>query len=105
MTESIVAATPTGQPRLELKGISKTFGAVQALSNVDFSVYDGEVMGLVGDNGAGKSTLIKVISGAYQPDAGEIFLAGQKVHIGGPQDSTHLGIETVYQDLALCDNL
>jgi D-xylose transport system ATP-binding protein len=105
MTESIGAATPIGQPRLELRGVSKTFGAVRALSDVDFSVYAGEVMGLVGDNGAGKSTLIKVMSGAYQPDAGEIFIEGQKAHITGPQDATRLGLETVYQDLALCDNL
>ncbi len=96
---------PVGQPRLELRGISKTFGAVRALSDVDFSVYDGEVVGLVGDNGAGKSTLIKTISGAYQPDSGEIFMEGQKVSISGPHDATRLGIETVYQDLALCDNL
>ncbi|HEX2916262.1 MAG TPA: ATP-binding cassette domain-containing protein [Chloroflexia bacterium] len=98
--------TPTAiKPRLELKGISKTFGAVRALSNVDFNVFDGEVVGLVGDNGAGKSTLIKIIAGTYLADEGEIFMDGQKVHIGGPQDATHLGIETVYQDLALCDNL
>lgn len=92
-------------PRLQLRNISKSFGAVRALSNVDFEVYAGEVVGLVGDNGAGKSTLVKTISGAYVPDDGEILIDGQKVTINSPQDSTQLGIETVYQDLALCDNL
>jgi len=95
----------TGEPRLRLKGINKSFGAVRALTDVDFEVYAGEVVGLVGDNGAGKSTLIKAISGVGPPDSGEIFLEGQPVKITGPQVSTHLGIETVYQDLALCDNL
>jgi D-xylose transport system ATP-binding protein len=92
-------------PRLELKNISKSFGGVQALSQVDFEVFDGEVVGLVGDNGAGKSTLVKTMSGAYTPDTGEISIDGQPVVISSPQDSTRLGIETVYQDLALCDNL
>ncbi len=92
-------------PVLELHGISKRFGAVQALEGVDFEVYAGEVVGLVGDNGAGKSTLIKCISGIYQVDAGEIFFEGQKVTLNGPQDAAAMGIETVYQDLALCDNL
>ncbi len=95
----------SGEPRLRLKGINKSFGAVRALTDVDFEVYAGEVVGLVGDNGAGKSTLIKAISGVGPPDSGEIFLEGQPVKITGPQVSTHLGIETVYQDLALCDNL
>jgi D-xylose transport system ATP-binding protein len=111
MTNSILATDPdpvflNGRtPRLQLKNISKSFGGVQALSQVDFEVCDGEVVGLVGDNGAGKSTLIKTISGAYVPDIGEIFLDNQPVQITSPQDSTRLGIETVYQDLALCDNL
>jgi D-xylose transport system ATP-binding protein len=78
---------------------------VHALKNVDFAAYAGEVMGLVGDNGAGKSTLIKTMSGAYVPDSGQILIDGQPVTIQSPQDSTRLGIETVYQDLALCDNL
>jgi len=95
----------TGEPRLRLQGINKTFGAVRALTNVDFEVHAGEVVGLVGDNGAGKSTLIKTISGVGPPDSGDIFLEGQPVKITGPQVSTRLGIETVYQDLALCDNL
>src|SRR5215470_17360983 len=96
---------PGGEPRLRLRGISKSFGAVRALSKVDFEVYAGEVVGLVGDNGAGKSTLIKVISGVAPADEGEIFVEGQKVSIPNPQAATCLGIETVYQDLALCDNL
>ena len=96
---------PGGEPRLRLRGISKSYGAVRALSKVDFEVYAGEVVGLVGDNGAGKSTLIKVISGVAPADEGEIFVEGQKVSIPNPQAATRLGIETVYQDLALCDNL
>ncbi|MCL4560509.1 MAG: ATP-binding cassette domain-containing protein [Chloroflexi bacterium] len=92
-------------PILELKGISKRFGAVQALKDVNFEVFTGEVVGLVGDNGAGKSTLIKCISGIYPIDAGEIFFEGKPVTITGPKDVGRLGIETVYQDLALCDNL
>jgi D-xylose transport system ATP-binding protein len=95
----------SGPPRLELRHISKRFGAVQALQDVNFEVYAGEVVGLVGDNGAGKSTLIKVIAGSYQPDTGEIYFEGQRVEIRNPQDASRLGIETVYQDLALCDNL
>jgi D-xylose transport system ATP-binding protein len=92
-------------PTLQLSNISKSFGGVRALRNVDFEVCAGEVVGLVGDNGAGKSTLIKTMSGAYVPDEGEILIDGQPVTIQSPQDSTRLGIETVYQDLALCDNL
>lgn len=92
-------------PIMELKGVSKRFGAVQALSGVDFEVFASEVVGLVGDNGAGKSTLIKVISGVYRPDSGEYFFDGRPVAIHTPKDATTLGIETVYQDLALCDNL
>jgi D-xylose transport system ATP-binding protein len=93
------------KPILELKGISKRFGAVQALKDVDFEVYAGEVVGLVGDNGAGKSTLIKCISGINTIDSGQVFFEGIPVIVTGPQDVAHLGIETVYQDLALCDNL
>lgn len=90
---------------LELRGASKRFGAVQALWNVDFTVRPGEVMALVGDNGAGKSTLIKGIAGIYALDAGEIFFDGAPVTINGPRDASALGIEVVYQDLALADNL
>ena len=93
------------QPRLLMRNISKSFGVVRALSGVDFEVYDGEVVGLVGDNGAGKSTLIKTISGVGPADEGEIFVAGQPVKITTPQVANRLGIQTVYQDLALCDNL
>src|SRR5919198_635230 len=96
------AASP---PTLELRGISKHFGSVQALQDVDFEVQDGEVMALVGDNGAGKSTLIKCIAGTHSADSGQIFFEGREVHIHGPKDAGRLGIEVVYQDLALCDNL
>jgi D-xylose transport system ATP-binding protein len=92
-------------PILELRGISKSFGAVQALYEVDFHVSSGEVMALVGDNGAGKSTLIKCIAGIYSVDSGEVSFEGQPVSIHGPKDAAHLGIEVVYQDLALADNL
>ena len=92
-------------PLLALKGVSKSFGAVQALDDVDFEVYAGEVVGLVGDNGAGKSTLVKIISGIYAPDHGEISIDGVPVTVRSPEDATRLGIATVYQDLALADNL
>ena len=92
-------------PTLELHGISKHFGSVQALDDVDFEVRDGEVMALVGDNGAGKSTLIKCVAGIYSIDGGEVLYEGKRVTIHGPKDAAKLGIEVVYQDLALCDNL
>ncbi len=92
-------------PILELRGVSKSFGAVQALYQVDFHVAPGQVMALVGDNGAGKSTLIKCIAGIHPIDEGEILFDGQPVSIHGPKDAAKLGIEVVYQDLALCDNL
>lgn len=90
---------------LDIRGISKHFGGIVALSNVSFSVKSGEVVALVGDNGAGKSTLVKVISGIYTPDTGEIQVGGETVHLHGPSSAAHVGIQTVYQDLALCDNL
>src|ERR671935_3266010 len=99
------SATVSETPLLELRGISKAFGSVQALSEVDFEVRDGEVMALVGDNGAGKSTLIKCVAGIYSIDAGEVFFEGEPVSIHGPKDAARLGIEVVYQDLALADNL
>ena len=99
------AAPLEREPILELRGISKRFGAVQALTEVDFEVYPGEVVALVGDNGAGKSTLIKCVAGTHMPDEGTIVFAGEEVRIHTPSDATRLGIETVYQDLALCDNL
>src|ERR1700757_2009962 len=92
-------------PLLQLRGITKTFGSVQALSDVDFEVNAGEVMALCGDNGAGKSTLIKCIAGTHSADSGHIFFDGREVTIHGPKDAARLGIEVVYQDLALADNL
>jgi D-xylose transport system ATP-binding protein len=92
-------------PLLQLRGISKSYGSVQALTDVDFEVRDGEVMALVGDNGAGKTTLIKCVAGIHGYDEGEIVFEGKVVHIHGPKDAGKLGIEVVYQDLALCDNL
>ncbi|HET7445197.1 MAG TPA: ATP-binding cassette domain-containing protein [Solirubrobacterales bacterium] len=94
-----------GAPLLELEGVSKRFGPVQALDRVDFAVGAGEVVGLVGDNGAGKSTLVKAIAGINTIDDGAIRFEGREVSIHKPQDATALGIATVYQDLALCDNL
>jgi D-xylose transport system ATP-binding protein len=92
-------------PILEIRDLSKSFGSVRALAHVDFEVREGEVMALVGDNGAGKSTLIKCIAGIFPADSGEVYFAGEPVQIHGPKDSARLGIEVVYQDLALCDNL
>lgn len=110
VTETLAPTTPapsggSATPLLEARDISKSFGSVQALADVDFDVRAGEVMALVGDNGAGKSTLIKCIVGIYPIDSGEIFFDGKKVTIHGPKDAAKLGIEVVYQDLALCDNL
>ncbi len=93
------------EPLLELRGINKSFGVVHVLHDVDFAVYPGQVTALVGDNGAGKSTLVKVIAGIYGKDTGEVFFDGKHVDIHGPRDIAALGIEVVYQDLALCDNL
>ena len=95
----------SNNPLLELKGVSKSFGAVQALYKVDFGARAGEVMALVGDNGAGKSTLIKGIAGIYSLDEGQLFFDGKPVSINSPRDAAQLGIEVVYQDLALADNL
>jgi len=95
----------TDTPLLELRNITKSFGSVQALTEVDFEVRPGEVMALVGDNGAGKSTLIKCIAGTHMADSGQILFEGREVHIHGPRDAAQLGIEVVYQDLALADNL
>ena len=98
-------SAPAAPPTLELRDVSKHFGSVEALKEVDFEVRDGEVMALVGDNGAGKSTLIKCVAGIYSIDDGEIYFDGERVSIHGPKDAAKLGIEVVYQDLALCDNL
>jgi len=93
------------QPILELRDVSKSFGSVQALTDVDFEVREGEVMALVGDNGAGKSTLIKCIAGIHKMDSGTMTFAGEPMTVHSPKDAARLGIEVVYQDLALCDNL
>src|SRR6266699_2109639 len=98
-------ATGASQPLFGLRGISKSFGAVQALTNVDLDVPAGQVTALAGDKGAGQPVLIKCISGIHPVDGGEIFWGGQPVHLRTPRDAAALGIETVYQDLALCDNL
>ena len=92
-------------PILELTGVSKHFGAIQALTNVSLSLNPGEVVGLMGDNGAGKSTLVKIIAGNYPPSAGNVLMQGRKVAFHKPSDAREEGIEIVYQDLALCDNL
>src|SRR5437868_6992263 len=97
--------TTTSPPALAVRGMSKSFGSVQALTDVDFEVRAGEVMALVGDNGAGKSTLIKCIAGIHPMDEGEMEFDGESVSIHGPKDAAKLGIEVVYQDLALADNL
>ncbi|GAA1099607.1 ATP-binding cassette domain-containing protein [Kitasatospora arboriphila] len=95
----------TGAPVLALRGVSKRFGAVQALTDVHLEVHAGEVVALVGDNGAGKSTLVKTIAGVHPIDEGAIEWEGSKVAINRPHDAQALGVATVYQDLALCDNL
>ena len=92
-------------PLLEVRNASRAFGAVQALYRVDFEIRPGEVMALVGDNGAGKSTLIKGIAGIYPFDEGEVFIDGKRTVVHGPRDAARLGLEVVYQDLALADNL
>lgn len=97
--------TATGQVVLSLRGICKSFGAVQALRGVDLDVHAGEVVALLGDNGAGKSTLVKTLAGVHSPDAGTITFRGHDVTISTPAEAQNLGIATVYQDLALCDNL
>jgi D-xylose transport system ATP-binding protein len=97
--------TSTTAPLLEIRDLSKSFGSVQALTAVDFEVRAGEVMALVGDNGAGKSTLIKCVAGIHGWDEGEVLIDGHPVTISSPKDAARLGIEVVYQDLALCDNL
>jgi len=93
------------EPLLQLRGVNKSFGVVHVLHDVDFAVYPGQVTALVGDNGAGKSTLVKVIAGIYGRDSGEYLFDGREVSVSGPKDVAALGVEVVYQDLALCDNL
>ena len=93
------------EPIVQMRGIWKRFGAVTALRNVDLDLYPGEVLGLVGDNAAGKSTLMKILSGAYIPDEGQIIIEGKPVHFHNTREAMDMGIEMVYQDFALCNNL
>ncbi|GAA2016118.1 sugar ABC transporter ATP-binding protein [Nakamurella flavida] len=97
--------TQTQTPVLQLTGVNKSFGAVQVLHDVDLKIYPGQVTALVGDNGAGKSTLVKCVAGIHGIDSGEYLFEGKPVSVGSPRDAAALGIEIVYQDLALCDNL
>jgi simple sugar transport system ATP-binding protein len=90
---------------LEVRGLTKRFGGLTAVDRMDMQVYPGEVVGLLGDNGAGKSTLIKMVSGVYHPDEGQILFQGREVRLASPADALELGIETLYQDLALAENL
>src|SRR5580693_2195232 len=108
MNEVPEGASPPGdgaEPLVKLRGIDKHFGPVQALYGVNLDLPAGQVTGLCGDNGAGKSVLTRCIAGVHQPDAGQIYFEGRPVHIRSARDAAALGIETVYQDLALCDNL
>ncbi len=100
-----MSSSETSAPLLEVRGLSKHFGPVEALNDFDMKVHAGEVVALAGDNGAGKTTVIKAISGVYKPTAGQIILDGKKVDFDTPQEARDLGIETIYQDLALADNL
>ena len=93
------------EPLLRVENLTKRFGGLVAVNKVSLEIYPGEVVGLIGDNGAGKSTLIKMISGVYQPDGGKIFFDGKEVTFLGPREARELGIETIYQDLALAENL
>src|SRR5215475_13283992 len=102
---TMATAEVTGRPVLELTGIGKEFGAIRALHDVDMQVFPGEVVGLMGDNGAGKSTLVKIIAGNFRPSHGEMRFDGGAVHFHRPIDARAVGIEVVYQDLALADNL
>jgi D-xylose transport system permease protein len=105
MTAAVAAARAAAEPLLRLRDVDKHFGAVQALYHVNLELPAGQVTALCGDNGAGKTVLTKTVSGIYQPDAGEVFWEGQPVHVRNARDASRLGIETVYQDLALADNL
>src|ERR1700724_1454929 len=101
----VIKDSPMGEPRFKARGVDKHFGPVQALTQVDLDLYAGQVTALCGDNGAGKSVLTKCIAGIYEIDHGQFFWEGNPVHIRAPRDAARLGIETVYQDLALPDNL
>src|SRR2546428_2190317 len=101
----VINESPVAEPRFKARGVDKHFGPVQALTKVDLDLYAGQVTALCGDNGAGKSVLTKCIAGIYEIDHGQFFWEGTPVHIRTPRDAARLGIETVYQDLALADNL
>jgi D-xylose transport system ATP-binding protein len=105
MPPTATASAATDQPVLSLRDISKNFGAISALTDIELDVHAGEVVALVGDNGAGKSTLVKILAGVHQPSAGTISFQGRQVTLNGPSDALDLGIATVFQDLALCENL
>ena len=105
VTGTTAQQPPTRNPILEVRNITKRFGGLTALEDVSFQLFPGEVLALAGDNGAGKSTLIKCISGAHHPSEGQILFEGQPVSISTPHESRVLGIETIYQDLALAENL
>ena len=107
LTQTTPTPAPVGQrvPLVELRNIQVSFGGVRAVSGVTIDLFAGEVVGLVGGNGAGKTTLMRTLSGARPPDSGQIFVNGQPVTIGNPRDAKALGIETIYQTLALADNL
>ena len=104
-SEAPVDGAAGGEPILACRGLTKRFGGVLALGDVSFDLHRGEVLALAGDNGAGKSTLIKAISGVHRPDEGEIIYKGRRVEMSNPREARELGIETIYQDLALADNL
>src|SRR4051794_4078580 len=105
MTATPAAAVEAPHPVIEVRGVSKRYGALTALQGVDLAINPGEIVGLVGDNGAGKSTLIKILSGAVPPTSGELYLDGEPMTMHSPLDARRKGIETVYQDLALAPDL
>lgn len=105
MSDTTLNIPTQGEPILSLRGISKNFGAVSALTDIDLEVHAGEVVALVGDNGAGKSTLVKVLAGVHKPTSGVIHFKGKPITINSPSEALDLGIATVFQDLALCENL
>jgi D-xylose transport system ATP-binding protein len=105
MAEPAAISAPDPTAVLSLRGVSKNFGAVSALTNVDLDIRGGEIVALVGDNGAGKSTLVKILAGAHSPSSGSIAFEGKAVTLSSPVDALRLGIATVFQDLALCENL
>src|SRR3978361_1426560 len=102
MTDNIDETAPLGELVLSLRGVTKRFGAVSALTDIDLDVHAGEVVALVGDNGAGKSTLVKILAGVHQPTSGTVIFGGKPVTFDDPSAALNLGIATVFQDLALC---